>query len=941
MANGGIVLEREREFDAVQEACSAIAGGRGRLIVVDGSAGVGKTLLMSAAAQAAAEAGVEVARTRGGELERDFGWGIAADLLETLLAGRSREERGRLFLGHGRWAAAVLGDGVADDRGERAVRAGTVQIVAGLSRLLGELAVDRPIALLIDDAHWADGPSLRWLVHLSSRIEALPVLIVLGVRSREGAESEMVARLRAAASDRLVLSPLSRDGTGALVAARLGVEDAAVGDAVHEVTGGNPFLLEQLIRHLAGGPVDPGTVHAARPRELAALIWPRLLALGPSARALAEAVSVLGVMTPVRRAAALAGLSREAASRIAEQLADAGIFQDAVPLDFAHPLVRSVVVAEVSAARADDLHCRAARMLLDDGADPEAAAILLLASEPVDEPWAADLLLAGAEHAMSRAAYEGAARLLNRALAEQALDPDRRHSARIELGRALVSAGHNTGIEPLREAFDEASAPLERGGLALELGDALFGLAHPRDAIEIYQRGAQAVAGQDERLRLHLLAQAGLAGLAAQGDFDGAEAIIAGVIQAVRGLPASGDRAALSLAAISAFWTGAAADVCIHLAERALAAEPYAAGIWDWTPDLNFLLVILALCDAFERRDVFLDHAIDRAQNRLAPAEILAYARWRSFGRMRQGRIAEAEADARLTMRPLGLLARGQSAIYTATLIPPLVARGALAEAEQILAACPFDEIDDLDVVLLFEARAELRKAQRQLTHARADLERLHAEAANRQMNSLGAQTWSADLAMLLYATGEEAAARDLAAEQLVRARTFGAPSSLGRALRACGTVTGGTPGLEHLEEAVAVVSGTPARLEHAHALLALGSARRRLGHPRAAIDPLRQALDLAARCGATPLAAVSRSELQLAGARPRRERLWGREALTAAELRVATLAAQGASNPEIAHELVVTRRTVETHLTSAYRKLDIKHRDQLSAALTPNDSSR
>ena len=763
------------------------------------------------------------------------------------------------------------------------------------------------------------------------------MLIVLGVRAGQGAGSEMVTRLRAAASDRLTLSPLSATATAALVAVRLGVEDAAVDAAVHEVTGGNPFLLDQLIRHLADGPVDPGAVRAARPQELGALIWPRVLALGPPARALAEAVSVLGVRTPLRRATPLAGLSRETASMVADQLVEAGIFMDAVPLDFAHPLVRSVVAAEVSAARTDELHRRAARVLVEDGADPEAAAVLLLVCEPVDEPWAVDLLLEGAGHAMSRAAYDGAARLLTRALEERTLDPDRRHSARVELGRALISAGQGAGIEPLREAFGEASEPLERGRLALELGDALFALARARDAIEVYQLGAEAVREHDERLRLHLVAQAGLAALVAQRDVDGAYALIAGVIEAARRSRAADDRAALSLAAISAFLMGAAAEVCVPLAERALAAEPYAAGIWDWTPDLPFLLVILAFCDTYERRDAFLDQAIDRAQNRLAPAEILAYARLRSLGRIRQGRIAEAEADARLTMRPLGLLARGQAATYTAALIPPLVARGALDEAEQILAACPVDEIDDLDLLWLLEARAQLRTAQRRPADARTDLERLHTEAANRQMNSLGARTWSADLAMLLHATGEEAAARELAAEHLVRARAFGAPSSLGHALRACGTLASGTAGLEHLEEAVAVLADTPARLEHAHALLALGSAKRRFGQRRGAIDLLGQALDLASRCGATPLAALSRAELQLAGARPRRERLWGREALTAAELRVATLAAQGASNAEIAQELVVTRRTVETHLTSAYRKLDIQRRDELGVALAPD----
>jgi len=85
VANGALVLERERELDVVHAACRAVGSGRGRLIVVDGAAGVGKTLLMNAAAEAAEAAGLEVARTRGGELEQDLGWGIAADLLDPVL----------------------------------------------------------------------------------------------------------------------------------------------------------------------------------------------------------------------------------------------------------------------------------------------------------------------------------------------------------------------------------------------------------------------------------------------------------------------------------------------------------------------------------------------------------------------------------------------------------------------------------------------------------------------------------------------------------------------------------------------------------------------------------------------------------------------------------------------------------------------------------------
>lgn len=165
-------------------------------------------------------------------------------------------------------------------------------------------------------------------------------------------------------------------------------------------------------------------------------------------------------------------------------------------------------------------------------------------------------------------------------------------------------------------------------------------------------------------------------------------------------------------------------------------------------------------------------------------------------------------------------------------------------------------------------------------------------------------------------------------------ARSFGAARAIGIALRCSGLVEGHRDGIECLEESVAVLAGSGARLEHARSLCELGAALRRDGRGRAAQPPLREALDLAARCGATALVARARDELRAAGARPRRDLARGRDALTASELRVAKLAAEGATNREIAQSLFVTLRTVETHLTHAYRKLDIGSRAEIPSAL-------
>ncbi|MGW3137758.1 helix-turn-helix transcriptional regulator [Streptomyces sp. NPDC001139] len=157
----------------------------------------------------------------------------------------------------------------------------------------------------------------------------------------------------------------------------------------------------------------------------------------------------------------------------------------------------------------------------------------------------------------------------------------------------------------------------------------------------------------------------------------------------------------------------------------------------------------------------------------------------------------------------------------------------------------------------------------------------------------------------------------------------------MGRALRVNGLLHRGDQQLDLLRQAVTVLDGSLARLEHAKALADLGAALRRTGHPAAARESLRQAVDLATQCGATPLAEIARTELAAAGARPRRTALAGPDALTPSEKRIAQLAATGATNRQIAQQLYVTPKTVEVHLSAAYRKLDITTRRDLPGALT------
>ncbi len=193
---------------------------------------------------------------------------------------------------------------------------------------------------------------------------------------------------------------------------------------------------------------------------------------------------------------------------------------------------------------------------------------------------------------------------------------------------------------------------------------------------------------------------------------------------------------------------------------------------------------------------------------------------------------------------------------------------------------------------------------------------------------------WRSSAAVSLAAVGQRAEALRLAGEEVALAKRWGARRSIGVALRAAGVASGDRAGLVDLNEAVTVLTDAPAPVELARALTDRGALLRRLGDRAEAREHLRRGLDLAHRNGALALAERAREELIIAGARPRRDALRGRDSLTASEHRITTLAAQGRTNNQIAQALFITPRTVETHLTSAYAKLGISSRRELAAAL-------
>ena len=815
-------------------------------------------------------------------------------------------------------------------------------VLHGLYWLCANLAADQLVVLSVDDAHWADTSSLRFLTYLLPRLEELQIALLVATRPEaEGEEAHLLATLTADPPPSVVQpAPLSLAAVGRMVQERLGAApDPAFTAACHRATGGSRSSSASWSRPSARRAMSPDARTAARVEAVGARTARRWIQLrlgrlpAPAAR-LARAVAVLE-----RARAAARGRARRARPRRGGRgggHAGGGGDPRARPSAGLRPSARAR--RRLRGARAAErslAHRRAAELMDGEPAAEEHAAEHLLATEPAGDR-------AIARPPRGRRAHRGAARGARvrgrppASRAGRAAAAAERPGLLLELGVAEATAGQPAGEVHLQEALAAAGDDPEVAlGATLVLAHALGRAERLEDAVAVIDRTAALLRDHDEQTSERLETLAMMAGMLAA---DTAPPLLPR-LQAMRRRADDADAPARGAR------RGRAARRR-HQRARARRRGARPARLRGGADDGAAAHRPAVVCPGVGRAGVGRRLRRGRSRARRRRGREPCHRRLRAL-RHEHG---VAGVDAAAPRRSAGRRRRRSHRARRGR--PPRAAavshhrhRGARDHAHR--AGRPRRGRGGA-------ARASRRASRRgrrpapsccsragtsawpsaSSTPALADIQAAGDVALRTGAVSPAYLLWRSAAALAQLALGEREAALALAHEELELGRVSGSPRVLGAALRTAGRRRPAAPeGEELLREAVATLEGAGAALDSARALVELGALLRRSNRRAEARALLR-------RASTSPIARARRGSPT--GRRPscappargRAARLTGLEALTASERRVAELAAQGMTNREIAQALFVTARTVEGHLTQAFQKLDLRSREDLGGAL-------
>ncbi|MDT0435491.1 MULTISPECIES: helix-turn-helix transcriptional regulator [Streptomyces] len=937
------LVGRTRHLDALARYAAAARAGQPRLVLVDGPAGAGKTALLRAAvAEDGPFAGMTVLHGGCRAVDAATGYsGVRA--LFTRLGLTSRKGRASHLLdGAARRALPALAADPETLESLGAAPEGTFSVLQGLYWLTVNLMSEGPLVLVLDDAHWCDERSLRWLDFLLRRADGLPLLVVAAHRTEAGlAAPDALADLAAHhLPATLRLGPLDTAEITELVGRVFPghqPEPAFVGRLV-SVTGGSPLEAVRLLRDLCAaglGPDDAGTRQIAEVggRVVAASVQAALANQPGWVREVLLAVAVLGD-EDTAYLAALVGVSALHVEEGVEILRQAGLVQRA-RREPVHDLVRAAVLDTLGPAGTAELRMRAARLLSDIGRSPEETAAQLLAVPGPGDAWTTSVLRAAATQAEQRGAPEATARYLERVREAEPDDPD----VLTRLGKALAETDPRRSVDLLHAAHARTTDVRARTATAVQLALTCLSVQRSADGTRVLTEALDdldaelGAAPEPVDRELRTLAESALLIVGADE-----KSTLPDVLRRTAGLvPPPGDtpaqRQQLAMLSVLAAVDGQPVAESVRRARSALRAPGVPLGVWSLLP----ASLALSLADENRAASDALETVLRGSRDTAAVWTYVLALSTRALYRLENGEVADALADAQTSLEILGQERWGDSTTMPHTAYAAALAeRGETARAEEALAAVKRPRFDRFawEYHWYLMARGRVRAARGDLEGALEEFRTCGDSLASAGLGNPVFAPWWLEAACLLGGLGRTTEALEAAGHGARLAERWDTPRARGYAALAVGAATPGPAGTERLRGAVTLLESSPARAHHARALLLLGRAVLADGEVREARDHLREAVGLARRSGCVALARQAREDLVAAGGRMREITASPLDMLTGTERTVAGLVASGAGNREVAESLFVTVRTIELHLTSVYRKLGVNRRADLTEAL-------
>ncbi|MFI8950010.1 ATP-binding protein [Streptomyces sp. NPDC053750] len=872
--------EREEEIATITRAVDTLCADRsspGTLLVARGEAGLGKTALLAETRRIAEARGCAVWSARGGETLRSVPFNVVRQLLQPALVSMLPEEA-REYLGD--WyeiAGPALG--IADPGERQADPQGVCDgLVAAVRRLARR---EWPLVLLIDDAHWADQETLRWLAAFAERLDETSVLVVVARRPGD-VTGDSARHLDAAAAKGRPLAPLNAltpDATAGLTRATVGDHaDAAFCREVWAVTGGNPYETVELLAKVQDSELEPVESQAAELRALnqsarGGGLVARLEQLGVDATRFAWAAAILGGGITVDMVARLATLDRHTAARCAELLYAARILTTPDPaagqpaagdLEFVHPLIATAVYNSIPDALCTAMHGIAAQLVADSGLGAAAASRHLLRVHPDDDPEVVEQLRDAAREHLAVGAPDAARRCLERALQEPPL-PSTHARVLYELGCATLLTAPATTIGHLRTALGMPGLDSDqRVNAVFRLSEALLHNDQLEEAVRTVEAEAARTSDPSARLRLQAVQYMWEGIHPGETSTPGRSARLAEIAGTCTGRDNT-ERALLILRGFDAMSHGENAEEVVELCDRTLVNGRLAPGLgWtdsEWGLELPMMLAnCYAYADRLDRAEALFNEALRAYESAGWSGGHLALAHtYVGLGHRRRGRLREAEKSLRASLRIAERVGRGLPLYWSAVcnLIDTLLARGHVAEARSVADGYGFDPPYPSTIVLPEprSVRGRLLLATGRTKEGINELEAAEKAATTRGRHNPVVAPWATQLARAL-ATEDPGRAARLASDARRQAERFGTDTAIGEALRCAAALETGQRAVRLAAQAVTYLEASPCQYEHAAARVEYGIAAR-------SATELERGMALADSCGADGLVARAREALE------------------------------------------------------------------------------